>query len=386
MELTELLELIRRGEDSTLEFKQEVPHTDSLTEELAAFANFRGGWLVVGVADDGELVGISTAEAQSLHKVLDQLVQNNLRPPIIHYAVNVPVAEGRLVVCIEIPLSDNKPHFTNKGTIPIRMGTSKKNVGSREEFRRLFQDSALVHADDVVFPASTADDIDLKALRAVLSKKYGSETEADGVIAEKPLPELLDSLGLGRNGQPNIAGLLLAGKEPQLRAAAFYVKAISWVGNEPAGKNYRDSEDIRGTLPEMYKGAMAFLNRNLVKPQAGQSFNSAGQWPIPRDVFEELLVNALLHRDYFLNDTIKLFIFDDRIEIISPGVLPNNLTVEKILLGNSNMRNPILSSFGTFILPYRGAGTGVRRARKAWPAIEFDNCHDLNAFRCTIRR
>ncbi|MEA3464538.1 MAG: putative DNA binding domain-containing protein [Thermodesulfobacteriota bacterium] len=386
MELTELLKLIQRGEDSTLEFKQQVPHKDALTEELAALANYRGGQLLVGVSDAGELIGISREEAQALHKMLDQLVQNNLRPPILHHAVNLSVGEGRLIVCIEIPLSENKPHFTHKGVIPIRTGTSRKNVGSREEFRRLFQDSALVHADETVIPSASSDDIDLTMLTTLLTRKYGSETDALDVLAEKPLPDLLDNLGLGRNGKPNITGLLLAGKEPQLRVPAFLIRAISWVGNDPEGAAYRDSENIDGTLPEMYKNAMAFLNRNLIKPQAGQSFNTAGQWPIPKDVFEELLVNALLHRDYFLNDTIKLFIFDDRIEIISPGVLPNNLTVEKIRLGNSNMRNPVLTSFGTFVLPYRGAGTGVRRALKAWPDIDFDNNHDFNAFRCVIRR
>lgn len=385
MELTGLHKLIQRGEDSTLEFKQQVPHKDSLTEELAALANYRGGQLLVGVSDDGALVGISSEETQNLHKMLDQLVQNNLRPPILHHAVNVSIGEDRLVVCIEVPLSENKPHFTHKGVIPIRTGTSRKNVGSREEFRRLFQDSALVHADETVIPSASSDDIDIKVLTALLTKKYGSETEALDVLAEKPLPYLLDSLGLGRNGKPNIAGLLLSGKEPQLRVPAFLIRAIAWVGNDPEGSAYRDSENIHGTLPEMYKDAMAFLNRNLIKPQTGQSFNSEGRWPVPKQVFEELLVNALLHRDYFLNDTIKLFMFDDRIEIISPGVLPNNLTIDKIRLGNSNMRNPVLASFGTFVLPYRGAGTGIRRAFKAWADITLDNNHDLNAFRCVIK-
>lgn len=251
--------------------------------------------------------------------------------------------------------------------------------------RRLFQDAALVHADEVVTPGSTVDDIDPDALKNLLTKKYGSDVEAQEVLDERPLPELLDSLGLGRNGKPNVAGLMLAGKEPQRRVPAFVLKAIAWIGNNPEGIEYRDSEDLTGTLPQMYKNSMAFLGRNLQKSQAGQSFNSIGQWPVPKQVFEELLVNALLHRDYFLDDSIKLFVFDNRIEIISPGVLPNNLTVEKIRLGNSNMRNPVLASFGTFVLPYRGAGTGIRRALKAWPEIELDNSEDLNAFRCVIR-
>ncbi len=95
------------------------------------------------------------------------------------------------------------------------------------------------------------------------------------------------------------------------------------------------------------------------KLQAGRGVNAPGQAEIPGSVFEELLVNALVHRDYLVNAPIRLFIFDNRIEIISPGHLPNNLTVEKIRNGNSNIRNPILVSYvAKGLLPYHGLGSG----------------------------
>jgi len=99
-----------------------------------------------------------------------------------------------------------------------------------------------------------------------------------------------------------------------------------------------------------------------------------------------LLVNALIHRDYFISSPIKIFIFKNRIEIISPGHLPNNLTVENIKNGNSNIRNPILSSFATKILPYRGIGTGVQRALTEYPDIDFENDLDGNQFKVIIER
>jgi ATP-dependent DNA helicase RecG len=112
--------------------------------------------------------------------------------------------------------------------------------------------------------------------------------------------------------------------------------------------------------------------RNLRKVQAGQGVNSPGLPEIPPSVFEELLVNALIHRDYLVNATIRLFIFDDRIEIISPGHLPNNLTVEKIRSGISNIRNPILVSYAAKgLLPYKGLGSGIKRALEDWPDISF---------------
>src|SRR5450755_765722 len=102
---------------------------------------------------------------------------------------------------------------------------------------------------------------------------------------------------------------------------------------------------------------MGFVVRHLRRGQAEQGLNSLGELEIPRIVLEELLANAFIHRDYFVSAPIRIFIFDDRIEIISPGHLPNNLTVANIRSGNSNIRNPILTSYATWALPYRGLGT-----------------------------
>ena len=125
-------------------------------------------------------------------------------------------------------------------------------------------------------------------------------------------------------------------------------------------------------MNKMFKDASAFIMRNLHKIQAGESINYPGKPEIPESVFEELLVNALSHRDYLINAPIRLFMFDNRIEIISPGHLPNNLTVEKIKAGNTNIRNPILVSYiAKGILPYKGLGSGIKRALENWPAIEF---------------
>ena len=115
--------------------------------------------------------------------------------------------------------------------------------------------------------------------------------------------------------------------------------------------------------------------------------NAPGLIEIPALVFEELLVNALVHRDYLINAPIRLFIFDDRIEIVSPGHLPNHLTVAKIRVGNSIIRNPILASFvAKGVLPYRGLGTGVRRALEAWPEVEFINDPDAALLTATVLR
>ena len=104
-------------------------------------------------------------------------------------------------------------------------------------------------------------------------------------------------------------------------------------------------------------------------------------------MFEELLVNALVHRDYLVSAPIRLFIFDNRIELVSPGHLPNNLTVEKIRAGISNIRNPILVSYvAKGLLPYHGLGSGIKRALDAWPQIDFVDDRDGSQFVATVHR
>ena len=107
---------------------------------------------------------------------------------------------------------------------------------------------------------------------------------------------------------------------------------------------------------------MGFLRRNLHKLQNGQSFNSTGKWEVPKVALEEAVANALIHRDYFISSSIRAFVFADRVEIISPGHLPNTATIETIKAGIQIVRNPILASFAPKLgFPYRGLGTGVPR-------------------------
>lgn len=127
--------------------------------------------------------------------------------------------------------------------------------------------------------------------------------------------------------------------------------------------------------------------RNLHKVQGGNGVNAPGTPEIPEQVFEELLVNALVHRDYLVSAPIRIFIFDDRVEIVSPGTLPNNLTIANIKTGNSNIRNPILISYAAKgLLPYHGIGSGILRALEAWPNIDFEDDRESSLFKAIVRR
>jgi predicted HTH transcriptional regulator len=153
------------------------------------------------------------------------------------------------------------------------------------------------------------------------------------------------------------------------------------------GNTFSDNETaIEGTISEVYNGAMSFIGRNMKKIPETNGFNSPTKWEIPHEVFEELLVNALVHRDYLISSTVKVFVFSDRVEIISPGKLPNSLTVENIKSGVSTLRNPILLSTVQYILPYKGLGTGIPRSLSLYHDIMMENKIDENQFKVIIQR
>lgn len=176
-------------------------------------------------------------------------------------------------------------------------------------------------------------------------------------------------------------------KTPELlEIPAFIVKCVSYPGNDIHVSEYLDSQDISGLLKDVFDQSVSFIQRHLKRIQKDKNVNSLGEPEIPRIVLEEIVANALIHRDFFISAPIRIFIFSDRIEIISPGHLPNNLTIENIKNGNSNIRNPILASFATKLLPYRGLGNGIRRAIKAYPDIDFINDNEGNLFTCIMHR
>jgi len=193
-------------------------------------------------------------------------------------------------------------------------------------------------------------------------------------------------MSLASNGELNLAVALLFAKAPNNKLPVFIVKAVSYPGREIDVSYYIESADLKGKLTDLFQSTLNFMMRNISYIQGQQDVNSLGEPEIPKIVFEELLVNALIHRDYFISAPIRIFIFSDRIEIISPGHLPNHLTVENIKKGISNIRNPILASFATRVLPYRGLGSGIRRALNAYPAIEFIDDREGNIFKVIIRR
>ncbi len=379
MEAIELLEIIERGEDSRHQFKRNVTNVTSLSQEIYAFANSKGGMLILGFDDSGEIIGLTRKDVRRLNQLISNAA-SEIRNPVNPETENIKI-EDKLVLVVHVPEGRDKPYFASDGAIYVKSGADKRKVTSKEELRRLFQESDILHGDQVPVEESTLDDLDENYFDQFYQKEFDHSFREESV----DLKTLLTNLNLAKEDRLNVAGLLLFGRYPQTYKPQFNIKAVHFVGVEDTSDEYIDSEDINGKLAEQYQNGMAFIKRNLKKEQKGQHRNSLGEMRIDQGVFEELLVNALIHRDYFVSAPIRLFIFDDRVEIISPGVLPNNLTIENIKRGVSNQRNPIIASFATkqkppLGLPYRGIGTGIKRALKLYPHIEFANNVKDNLF------
>jgi len=382
METTELIEIISRGEDSRHQFKANVHNQDSLAEELVAFSNSGGGIIVIGVSDKtNEVIGLTPNDVRRINSLISNTASESVIPPVNVSSQNIKHPNG-LVMVVSVPDGISKPYMDKKGSVLLKVGADTRKYASREELQRMFQAAGTVHADETPVIGMGVADVDVLFLGKYLEDKLGETIDLQNV----PLARLLENMNLARKGALNLAGALIFAKHPEVKLPAFIVKAVAFPGTEITDERYLESRDLTGKLTDIFEQGIRFLIGNTSTAQNGQSVNSLGHPEVPRIVWEELLANALIHRDYFISAPVRVLIFSNRVEIISPGHLPNNLTLENIKAGNSNIRNPILASFATKLLPYRGLGSGILRSLKAYPAIELIDDREGNLFKVIVAR
>ncbi|NPV74497.1 MAG: transcriptional regulator [Pelotomaculum sp.] len=380
------MELIKKGEDSQMQFKERFTGPNALAAEICAFANSQGGKILVGVTDQGDITGLSMEEVHRLNQWISNACSQQIDPPVNVLTENILYGE-RIVVVITVPLGRNKFYMANGRDIWVKVGADKRRA-RREEIQRLLQESGNLYAEEMPVEESSMLDLDLDFFKEFYQKRAGESIDS----LEITLDVLLTNMRLLKDGKCTLAGLLLFGKNPEERRPAFIIKAISFTGNDPAGVLYRDSRDLTGNIARLFLSGMAFLKNNLRMVQGEQGFNSVGCLEIPEVALEEALINAILHRNYFLASNIRLFVFDDRVEIISPGSLPNTLRVETIKHGIHVERNPIMASLVRDIkeIPYRGAGTGIQRiiraCKEAGIRVEFINNEEGEQFKVIFYR
>jgi ATP-dependent DNA helicase RecG len=381
MEALELLNILECGEDSSHQFKRNVTNSDSLAADMTAFSNGSGGKMFIGVNDDGSIAGLTGDDIRRLNQLISNTASQGVQPAINPVTENIKLDEG-LVMVVDISPGINKPYQDKNGVFWVKSGSDKRKATSREEIQRLFQRSNLIHADEAPVQGISVADLDLDYFKDFFQRRFGETLDSQ----KQPLPDILENMNLLKDGFLNIGGALLFASSPQYKLPAFIVKAGAFDANNLSTTRYNDSRDITGKLSDVFRQTVSFIISNLHHVQGEQGINSVGTPEIPPEAIEELISNALIHRDYFISAPVRVFVFQNRVEIISPGHLTNNLTVENIKAGNSNTRNPVLASFANHVLPYRGYGSGILRALACYPDIDFLDDRDGNLFRVTLKR
>jgi predicted HTH transcriptional regulator len=371
MEVSELLELIEKGEDSQTQFKERFESIDALASEICAFSNSNGGKIIVGVCDDGKITGLKKEDIHKLNEWVSSTCSQKIDPQVNVTTQNIKYLDS-IVMVISVPMGSNKFYMANGKDIWVKVGADKRRA-KREEIQRLLQSSGHLYADEMPVENTNINDINIDMFKSFYERRTHEKLEDLNIPHEK----LMSNLKLMADGKLTLAGLLVFGKKPQETKPQFVIKAVLFPGNSPAVSEYKDSRDIAGNIPKIFEAGRSFLINNLRWIQKDQHFNTTGILEIPQIALEEALINAIVHRNYFISSNIRIFIFDDRVEIISPGALPNTINVDSIKMGIHIERNPILVSLLKDVenIPYRGIGTGVQRilheCRNAGITVDF---------------
>ena len=384
MEALELIERISNGEDSFTQFKREAVPIKELAKEFVAFLNAEGGILIFGVDDKtGDIRGLSFSEIEKLGQEIGNCANENVKPPFHPIVENISVGENKLVI-VHIPKGVSKPYATSSGDYYIKSSSDKKKI-SQEELRRLFAESKRLFADEEEIFGSDLNYIDIDKF-----KKFLKQDNPD--VLEKiekndlSLEIVLENLELFKNGHLTLAGNLLFGTIPQKFNPSFFIDCCYFDGYDISVTKFVSKQTIKGTFEEIYQQSMRFVTSQIRYYQVEKDFNSNAKAEISEEILSEAILNALIHRDYHIQSSIKIFMFHDRVEIINPGKLYNSLTIEKIRNGIAIHRNPILSSICKSLLPYSGYGSGIRRILKIDSTVEFINDKELEQFKCIIKR
>jgi ATP-dependent DNA helicase RecG len=355
---TELAEILQNLENSGVEFKRDDVHADSVAKEIAALLNLEGGLILLGVEDDGTVNGLTRDPAEAEEWVMN-LCRQNLQPPIIPFWETLKWDDDKIVGVIRLSSdAPDKPYKALRGRSWItfvRAGSTSREA-SREEEARLYQSSGMLRYELRPVLGSTLADLDLRRLTQYFTEIREQEAPAfDDVSGWTQLlhdTELMVESTLMR--VPTIAAVLLFGRTPKKFLPQSGVTATAWEANE---KDYatRERASLRGPLTRLSSTAgiveaglieqsVDFVRRNTVHTahlEAGAQRVQRSDYPDA--AVREAIVNAVVHRDYSITGTdIELSVFPDRLEIVSPGRLPNTITVVRMRAGCRAARNEML--------------------------------------------
>ncbi len=341
-----LLQQLKLGEDSRVEFKEvkftaknrvRAPHRDAVADELSSFGNTRGGTLIFNVSDSGDVRSMNRQQMDALEAFVTEICEDSIRPKLNIITQRLALPDDSSVLIVEVEQSA-LVHKSPGGYL-VRQGSSKRELSS-EALQRLFQQrgrSGLLGPDEAIIAGTGRNTLDASLVDRFLSSR-AIETE----IVQ------LTKLGLMReddNGslRATVAGILLCCAHPEKYIRGAMIEAVRYRGTVLGRASQHDASTITGSLDRQIRDTVNFIRLNTrVAARKDPGRMETPQFS-PRSVFEAI-VNAVVHRDYSIhNEKIRLFIFDDRLELYSPGALPNTLPIEA-MRSRQATRNETLAS------------------------------------------
>ena len=405
--MNDILKQINAGEVSGVQFKERILDKYDIACELVAFSNSHGGKLVVGIKDKtGETNALSYSEVQETTNLLSDIASENVVPSILIKIDTVEVEDGNLVIAT-VKEGLNKPYHDNKGIVWVKNGADKRKVFDNAELAEMMTDCGSFAPDEAGVRDATVNDLDATTIKQFLGNRFERVLEKKGLTGdafnEASLDMICSAIAKGHDcekilrnlrfirpdGTLTVAAMLLFGKYTQRWMPMMTAKCICFAGNSVGSKVFRDKvndADMEGNLLHQYDTIMDFFTRNLHNVQVGDEFNSMGKLEIPYTSLVEFTVNSLVHRSLNMKAPVRIFIFDNRVEIHSPGALPNGLTIDDIKAGTSMPRNMFLFNNAIYLLPYTGVGSGITRALGEDINVTFMNNDKAQEFVITVWR
>ena len=347
VDASRLWEQIRLGEDSELELMEvqfrgnrvSAPRRDDLADELAAFANAAGGRLVLGVSDEREPQSLDPAQLDALANLVSEICSDSIKPPLDFSIHRVPIprpASGG-VLLIEIPAGDTV-HRSPGGCFRRRGDTKHRMLPA--DIRRLSQSRG--QSDTAGTDTQVVRNTGINTLHPEHWRQYASSR------VDEPVDIALSKLKFLRSDRQGtlratIGGVLLAAEDPREWLPNAYIQAVRYGGDRMDANRQLDAQDITGPLDRQIRDAMRFVIRNRrVAARKDPERTDVPQFS-ERAVFEAI-VNAVVHRDYTIRGSrIRLFMFDERLELYSPGGLCNSMTTDDLRTSQFT-RNELLAS------------------------------------------
>lgn len=405
--MDDILKQINAGEVSGVQFKERILDKYDIACELVAFSNSHGGKLVVGIKDKtGEINALSYSEVQETTNLLSDIASENVVPSILIKIDTIEVENGNLVFAT-VKEGLNKPYHDNKGIVWVKNGADKRKVFDNAELAEMMTDCGSFAPDEAGVRGATVNDLDATTIKQFLGNRFERVLEKKGLTGdafnEASLDMICSAIAKGHDcekilrnlrfirpdGTLTVAAMLLFGKYTQRWMPMMTAKCICFAGNSIGSKVFRDKVndvDMEGNLLHQYDTIMDFFTRNLHNVQVGEEFNSMGKLEIPYTSLVEFTVNSLVHRSLNIKAPVRIFIFDNRVEIHSPGALPNGLTIDDIKAGTSMPRNMFLFNNAIYLLPYTGVGSGITRALDEDINVTFMNNDKAQEFVITVWR